>query len=138
MLLSASHAQDTASAGALGAGPGLKPSLAMGEARQERGWGETLGNEFSPGVSQSLRKPRACLVHLPGLIHEDVLIKEIRIFFLLVSCQSPSTRRQTTPAEKTKVPLLSLILVRNEATTVGSPVLVGANASGSLRTPLLN
>lgn len=67
-------------AGALGAGPELKPSLAMGEAGQERGWGEMLGNEFSPGVSQSLRKPRACLVHLPGLIHEDVLIKEIHIY----------------------------------------------------------
>lgn len=76
--------------------------------------------------------PEPALYTLPGLIHEDALIKEIRIF-LLVPCQSPSTRSQTTPAEKTEVPLLSLVLVRNEATTTGSPVPVGPLSLRSIK-----
>lgn len=95
-----------------------------------------LGNEFSPAVSQSLRKPRACLVHLPGLIHEDVLIKEIRIFCWFPANLLPQGGKPLQ--QRKQVPLLSLTLVQNEATRAGSPVSVGAKASGPLRTPLLN
>lgn len=88
--------------GAGAPGAGLNPSLAMGKAEWERR-GDGEGRQ---AMNSPLGSARAWLVPLPGLNHEDVLIKEIQ--FWLVLCQPPSTRRQTSPADKAGVPLLWL------------------------------